>query len=316
MALQPTDRRTVLAASGIALSTVLAGCPGNVSIELDRKEDGNGTAADDDGNETVADNGGTTTPSAEDPAAVIDAYLAAAREEDTDALADAIHEDSAIHPSNFEGTDWEFDGSDERAYEYTNPRVIDDDPSIEDVRAFEGVAFWFESGELEEALADAEVEIVGVDLPSSVDEDQPDRWVLATEDDDWTVFWFGREDDPPENPEDAFEDEIVDEDGDVVDRVEWDIDVENELADPREESFDYAKVVLTDSPGMAAEKIVIESTIADGQFAFHGRDEDEMGTGWSGSWANVQLEPEGDQIVVTAVQPDTEEIVHRVHYEP
>lgn len=116
-------------------------------------------------------------------------------------------------------------------------------------------------------------------------------------------------DDAPDDPEDAFEDPIVDENGDVVEEVDWEFDQET---GGQASDVEWARVVLTDSPGVEADTVRVESTIAEWEFELSG----EGRNGWAGSWVNVGLHPDGDQVVVTIVDDGSEEVVHRVHYDP
>lgn len=70
--------------------------------------------------------------------------------------------------------------------------------------------------------------------------------------------------------------------------------------------------MLTDSAAIDAETVRIESTIEGWETEFYG----EGSNAWTSAYANVALHPDGDQIVVTAITIDTEEIVHREHYDP
>lgn len=128
-------------------------------------------------------------------------------------------------------------------------------------------------------------------------------------DSDDTADGSAGDDATPDDPEDAFEDPIVDEDGDVVEEVDWEFDQE---AGGQASDVEWARVVLTDSPGVEADTVRVESTIAEWEFELSG----EGRNGWAGSWVNVGLHPDGDQVVVTIVDDGSEEVVHRVHYDP
>ena len=69
---------------------------------------------------------------------------------------------------------------------------------------------------------------------------------------------------------------------------------------------------LTEDPGIEADIVRIESTISGAEFSFSS----DSTSGWAGSWANVNLNSTGDQIVVTVITDEDVTVVHRVHYDP
>lgn len=291
-------------------TAALAGCLGDVdTIVGDENGSNDGTESDDDGSEedekSEGDNGSNSDT---EVVAAVDAYFEAAAAEDTDALAEIVHSSSPLHPSGWEEDGWEFSGGEEiDAYDTD---VVTTDGSIEAIRELESAEFWFQETDLEDEIGDADIALVDVDGDGS-DADEPERWVLVTEDDEWRVFFRGVVDDTPEDPEEAFEEPIEDEDNDVVADIDWDFEQEGGT-----DETEWARVDLTDSPGIEAETVRIESTIAGTELEFYTESDGEMSTTWAGSWGAVELNPDGDQIVVTAIRDGTEEIVHREHYLP
>jgi len=266
-----------------------------------------------DGDETNDDE--SESESEPTPEEVVTTYLEAAQDEDTEAMTDVVHSASPLREL-LSDPEWEFESGDSADLDALETETVTDDGSVDDVRELEGAAFWFEDGDLEDELGDAEIAVVRVELEGEEPTSQTGVYALATEDDAWKVFWVGGEDETPENPQEAFEPEIIDTEDDVVERIEWGVDAVDAPEGSDVETGYYARVYLTDSPGLEADLIRIESTVAGSQFEFYGGDEDEASTSWAGSWANVRLDADGDQIVVTAVSGDDETVVHREHYEP
>lgn len=299
------NRRTYLVSSGIGVSAFLAGCLDEFTVD-----DGDGSD-DDNGDEDR----GTDDADEPGPETAIDTYLEAAADEDVDALAEAVHSASPLRELiEAEGEpDDDVDPDDLAALSREESEVVVEDAGVEDLLNFEGGALFFEEDELEELLAEEEAVVIETTItPEHVVD--ADRWAVVTDDGEWRVFWTGEDDEPPENSEEAFDEPIADEDGDVVAEIDYDVDPVDDPDDSDGPVWggEWAQVVLTDSPGIEADAVRIESTIAGSEFETYG---EEPGA-WSGSWANVQLNPTGDQIVVTAVQDDTETVVHREHYEP
>lgn len=284
-----------------------AGCLGDRATSAD---DGNGSndgeESHDDGSEEDSGSNSDT-----DAVAVVDAYFEAAAAEDTDALADIIHSSSPLHPTSWEEDGWEFSGGgDTEAYD---TEVVTTDGSTEQILELESAEFWFQETDLEETIGGADIALVDVNSDGS-DADDPERWVLVMADDEWQVFFRGVVDDTPEDPEEAFEEPIEDEANDVVAEIDWEF--EQAGAGGQTDDTEWARVVLTDSPGIEADTVRIESTIAGTELEFYTERTGEMSTTWADSWGAVELNPDGDQIVVTAIHDGTEEIVHREHYLP
>jgi len=278
------------------VTTLLAGCS-EVESQLSGGDGGN-----DDGDGTDR----------ERYRAVVEDFLDAAAAEDTDALADVLHAASPLHPDHWDDEDWEFQGDEYEDAGSVEVGDVTDDATVADVYGLEAVDFWFDSeSHLEDELGSADLALADVDV-EGFDVEEQDVWVFATADEEWRLFFVTTEDDTPEDPEEAFEEPIRDEDHDVVAAVDWDYEQEDAPDDG-----EWARVELTDSPGVEADAVRIESTIAGSETEFYTPDDAEGSSpSWPGSWASVRLNPDGDQIVVTAVDDGEETIVHRVHYEP
>lgn len=294
---------TGLGASGVA---AFAGCLGDRATSAD---DGNGSndGADSNDDGSAEDNGNSDA----DAVAAVDAYFEAAAAEDTDALADIVHRSSPLHPTSWEEDGWEFSGGGDA--EAHDTEVVTTDGSTEQILELESAEFWFQETDLEETIGGAAIALVDVESDGS-DAGGPVRWVLVTEDDEWRVFFRGVVDDTPGDPEEAFEEPIEDEANDVVAEIDWEF--EQAGAGNQTDDTEWARVVLTDSPGNEADTVRIESTIAGTELEFYTESDGEMSTTWADNWGAVELNSDGDQIVVTAIHDGTEEIVHREHYLP
>ncbi|AGB33356.1 hypothetical protein C488_17396 [Natrinema pellirubrum DSM 15624] len=299
------ERRTYLVTAGIGTSSLLAGCLSD------------GPSDDEsDGDDEPDPDGGESEPESEpDYEQVIETYLEAAQAEDPDAMAAVVHSASPLQ-GILTDPEWEFESSGAADLDALETEVVTADGSVADVRGLEGAAFWFAQSDLEAEIDDAEIVLVRAELDDAAAGDSAGVYALVTEDEEWKIFWVESGDDSPENPEDAFEPEIIDTDEDVVERIEWGVDAVDAPEGSDVETGYYARVHLTDSPGREADLLRIESTIAGSTFEFYGESKDEPSTSWAGTWTNVRLNTDGDQIVVTAVRGDTETVVHREHYEP
>jgi hypothetical protein len=291
-----SSRRTVLLTAGGALASALAGC-----ADVASKLPGDG---DDSTEAKLRDR--------------IEDYLEAIEAEDADALAGIVHPSSPMHPDYWDDdADWEFqgysseDGATDVDYEID---AVQTDATVEDVRTLEYADFWFEGDELETILDGEDVAIVELDA-EVLEANGQDHWVFATAKGEWRLFFATTDSSVPSDPEDAFAEPIHDEANAVVERIDWDYEPSSDGED-REQDTEWARVVLTDSPGIEAGTIRIESTIAGAVAEFYSETNGPVSSTWAGSWASIPLDPEGDQIVVSAVDDGEATIVHRVHYEP
>ncbi|QLK24808.1 hypothetical protein HYG81_11870 [Natrinema zhouii] len=301
------NRRTYVVSAGVGVSSLLAGCLSDASSDEN-------SGPDDSTNDNENDDGsdGETGPG---PNSAIDAYLDAAEAEDTDALLEVVHNSSPLY-ALYEDPEWEFESGEFDGRENIETELITEDGSVADILELEGASFWFDEGKLESEIGNEDIALVRAELADQEAADESGIWVLVTEDDEWTVFWVGGEDDTPDDPEAAFKDPIEDADNDVIDEIEWDVDP-NEASDGFDpETTDFARVHFTDSPGLEAETVRLESTIAGAEFELYNDESGGALSTWADSWVTVQFDPNGDQIVVTAIEDGTETIVHREHYEP
>ncbi|ELY76852.1 hypothetical protein C487_10137 [Natrinema pallidum DSM 3751] len=299
------SRRRVL--QGVAGMTVLttAGCLGE-TLTADDSSSGDGESTSADG----GTDGDESTALEDELRPLIDDYLDAAAAEDTETIATLTHGSSPLHPAGWEDTGWEFQGD---AYDdidgYEIERVIET-AAVEDVSDLATADFWFEDDELATAVGSNDIAIVEV-ASNDLAAEELDVWVFVTEDEAWKVFLIGTEDETPEDPTEAFEEPIEDAENDVVAGIDWEFDQDN-----LGEETEWARVHLTDSPGVDADTVRIESTIAGTEIEFYNDENGDLSSTWAGASGTVELNPDGDQIVVTAIDGDDERIVHRQHYEP
>ncbi|ELY82106.1 hypothetical protein [Natrinema gari] len=300
------SRRRVL--QGGAVTTVLttAGCLGETLTAGDSSSgDGEPTSADGD----ITD--GDESAALEDELRpLIDDYLDAAAAEDTETIATLTHGSSPLHPADWEEAGWEFQGD---AYEnidgYEIERVIEN-AAVEDASDLTTVDLWFEDDEFAKAVGSNDIAIVEV-ASDELTAEELDVWVFVTEGEAWKVFLIGTEDETPEDPTEVFKEPIEDAENDVVAKIDWEFDQAN-----LGEETEWARVHLTDSPGVDADTVRIESTIAGTEIEFYNDENGELSSTWAGASGTVELNPDGDQIVVTAIDGDDERVVHRQHYEP
>ena len=303
-------RRTYLSLAGALGVTGLSGC-----LTIDDGGSGDpGTASPDPSNtesptptESPTDSP-TATPAADDPVAAIEAYFAAVADSDADALRKVVHDESPF-VDTIEAGKVTFPET-APAFDPDAAETVASDPAAADVREFQAAGFVFDDGALESAFADrAGLLVEAASEPTNLS--MGETWVLLRESGEWRVFWVGTRPDIPDDPSEVFDPEIIDSEHDVVEEVDWEYDQDTDGA---VSNVEWAQVVMTDTPGIEAETIRVASTIEGWETELSGGD-DEPG-GWAGTWANVALHEDGDQIVVTAISGETETVVHRVHYEP
>ncbi len=289
------NRRTYLVTAGAAVPSLLAGC---ISGSTDMTgNDGTETTTDENdstSSTTTTDTDGSGGDGTGDPTEVIDAYLAAAKNDDLDAMRDIVHSSSPMQNALAQDKVM-FNISEGRTRGETE--IVTKNGSVADIFKLKYASVQFDNSDLRNDIGDSDISLVTVELKKSGSDPKTNTWVLVTEGGEWRVFWVGEKNEVPENPETVFEEPIEDENASVVEEITY--------GDPREHT---ATVSLTDSPGIEANKIRVEATVSGYQAEFTGS--------WSGSWAVVTLNPTGDQIVVTAIQNGTEEVVHREHYKP
>lgn len=301
-------RRTYLHLAGALGVTSLSGClttdngssgdPGTVSPEPSEPESPTETDSPTETTETEID----------DPVATIEAYFEAVSAGDADALRETVHDESPFVPTIDAGK-VKFPDS-PPVFDPDTAETVKTDPTPAGIREFKAAGFVFDDGELDNAFADRSgVLVEAASEPTNLSMGQ--TWVLLRESGEWRVFWVGTRPDVPDDPSEVFDPEIVDTEHDVVAEVDWEYDQDTDGA---VSNVEWAQVVMTDTPGIEAEAIRVESSIEGWKTELSGGN-DEPG-GWAGTGANIALHEDGDQIVVTAISDGTETVVHRVHYEP
>jgi len=327
----PVTRRRALQV-GLLGSLSLAGCLDDDSSsdttddtepEADSADDDDETAATDDDTADADqeesagddDDGHDDEPETEavpdgDPEDVIYAYFMAAVDEDIDRMSELSHSLNPLDPAAWVEDGWEFrGGGEEEDIEDVETDVRTEDATLEEFFELEGTEFWFEEDDLEDALGGAGLALIEVTADDPTEDDMV--WVMAPEDGAWRYLFAAAIDDTPDDPEEAFEEPIEDEDDDVVVEVDW--EHESDMSD-----IPQAAVVLTDERGIEANRIEVESTIEGASSGAFDQDDDEFEANWEGITLYVPYNEDGDQIVVTAINEaeDESEIVHREHYEP
>lgn len=313
-------RRRLLVGGATAVSLAVAGCLDDTAdtdeSETDDEPETDTTADDDDGENEAdeaddADDDGDETATEAEVREVVDSYLEAAAADDLDTIDELSHSLNPLNPAAWVEDGWEFQGGDDEDVGEYDLEVVVEDGTVDDVLEIEGAEFWFAEVDLEDELGDEEIAVVEIDGDEPAD--GTGRWALATEDDEWRVLMQGEVDDTPDDPEEAFEEEIIDENEDVVEEVDW--AYEQDGADGEDDllgDVEWAQVAFTDEPGLEADTVRVESTIEGASSEVYG---DEPGD-WANSWLTITFHPDGDQLVVTAIDGDDETVVHRERYEP
>ncbi|WP_256300715.1 hypothetical protein [Haloarchaeobius salinus] len=295
-------RRRFLGGGVAAAALSLAGCLDDTLA---------GAHTDDDETENTEQ---TTTNPTDSLRNVIGEYIDAAAAGDMDALAAVTHGESLLHPDQWSDTDWEFDTELYRAVDDFELQQVTRDVSIEFLLEFHAVDVWFDEEQLGTRIGPADIAVV--DLGSDpLTEAERDSWILVTEDGEWRVFFVGDGRRATEDPRASFEPEILDTEGDVVDTVTWDVEPGSTAGEAAAGRI-RVRVALTDSPGVDADTVRIETTVADTELEFYTEKDGAITTSWAGNTGTIGANATGDQLVVTAVDGETETVVHREHYEP
>jgi len=239
------------------------------------------------------------------------AFLQAAVDEDIEQISDISHSRNPIDPAEWVEDGWEFSGGgNEEEIEDIEMEVVDDDATVADLFESAGAEFWFEEDELTETLEGSDMALVEVGGEDPTEDNVV--WMMATEDGDWRYLFAAPVDETPDDPEEAFEEPIEDENDDVVVAIDWEHDSSTN-------DVPQAAVVMTDERGVDANRIRVESTIEGASAEVYDRDDNEFTATWdSGQTLFIQYDTDGDQIVVTAINEDEDEseVVHREQYEP
>ncbi|AFZ73903.1 hypothetical protein [Natronobacterium gregoryi] len=245
------SRRHTLQA-GVVTAVSLSGCLGDgFSVGDDTADSGDG-AAEEPTDDADSDEEDDASPD-DDPLATVYAYLEAAVDEDLERMSELSHSDNPVDPAAWVEEGWEFrGGGDEEALEAVEMEVVDDDATLEDVFELEGAAFWFDEEELAETLEGEDVATVEIVAEEPTEDDMV--WLLATEDGDWRYLFAAEIDDTPDDPEEAFDEQIEDEDDDVVVEIDWEYDSPTS-------DVPQAAVEITEERGVEANRIEIDTTI-------------------------------------------------------
>lgn len=322
-------RRTCLVGTGTVLSALLAGCTEQLSgddssddssegDEDPEEEDTDGDSGDDERDSddqqdegSEQDGDGEDDPDdekrvevvADSPRAAIESYIAASSAEDEDAIAEVMHSETPLNPDNLEDFGFNFEPFDAVDPEEIELLATESDVPAGQILDLEQAGFWFEDADLEEMVGDT-VTLVTVETGHDEIDRELDTWVLSREDEQWRVFHIDTEEIPELDLEDVREPEILDEDNEVVESVEWDVEP---YVDDFEPDGPLVDVQLVGSPERAVDAIRIETAIAGGNLEFP----DHLSGGGA-----IEFDPDGDQLEVIVVEDGEETVVHREHYVP
>lgn len=302
------NRRTYVLAAGTSVSALLAGCTTGEDDETDENDE-NGDRNGDADVGSGSDESDELEAETED---VIDAYVEASNAEDEDAIGEVMHSSNPLHPAELGGLGFSFEPFD--AVDPDDVEIVEvKEASADDVFELENAELWFEEDDLEAEIGDEEVLLAYTETGDAEIDRETDTWVLVTEDDEWHVFFVGTEDSTLEDPEELFEEPIEDEDEDVVATVEWDVDP---VMDDFEVDGKLVEVQLTESRGIEADTVRIETTVHGGNMEFYDDEDGDIEVTWEGTSGQIEFDPDGDQLEVIAVDDGDEQVVHREHYEP
>ena len=290
------ERRSYLAVVGAVTTAGLAGCIGELGTSDGGDSDDSGSG-DDTGN-AAAGNG----PQADEHGAVeaAEAYMQAAADEDLEAMSDVTHTDHPFDPVEMaaeaeedENMTFEMGAVDDYAVE-----LADEAYDTDEIRDHPYAEFWFQDIDLDEVLAGEEAVLVEAENETTEDGEtvtESETFIMLTEDDEWRVFFVYEE--PPEIPDG----EPVDE-PDPVDDVTFDADDEMVSID-------------IDQSAEIDELIVYSSSLeADG--SVYRPDDHDSDDPFPMSRYGTGFDPDGDEIVITAIADGEELVVHRETYEP
>jgi hypothetical protein len=295
-------RRQYIAAVGTAGASLLAGCTGN--DDSDDGGDGTDTPRPDNSdtptetpNRSATPDGGGDTEGG--PLAVLDSYIEAAREEDFDALGDAMHSRHPFNPDNLSESEMENASFEFGSYENYERELVDDEFSTDDIEEMPTIGRWFE--QMDVTLADvldgekaalAEVTYETTEDGSTVE--KTEQLTLLTEDGEWQVFF------PYQEPVEVPQGEPVDDDQyRVVDGVEFDT------------ASERATVNVSGVGDIEAKELVVYSASLKKNSKAWSQEAETLP---SLNYLVTPFDPEGDEIVVTIRFEDREIVVHRESY--
>lgn len=298
-------RRQFIGALGTVGAAAVAGCvgddgdetddPGN-NADNDPSNTDNGTKSGTDGETGSGANGETSSTSGEQstseskddesrppgpngsPTETVEGFLAAVAEDDVETALDFLHQDHPFHNMNSEETvNDDFGGAE---YENLETEVVNENATLEAVfSSIEGAEFFLREEIVSDVLDDSESVIVEATATVGEGQSTSFRSVVVASDDEWQILWQGR----PAEPAPEFD--VV-----VVDEVVFDTET------------DQARVEFVESP--VAETVTVESTIA-------GTSTEALETTDS---LTVDLDPSGDEVVVTATADGESATVYRAQY--
>lgn len=290
-------RRRYLTGAGGAALAALAGC-------LD--ELGNG------------DENGDQEPHG--AVAAVEAYVEAGREGDEERMSELAYDDSPVDPEWAErmleesDDEWELqDEDDELTVEDVEIDLLEEDVDLAAVDHVQHLEFWLEDDALELIDGDGtalvrttwtDTDPDGFGVPDELEEEN--HWVLYTEDDEWRILWQGE----PHGTPDDFEDPVADEDGRLVESIEYDVqEVDEEFAEFHDgDEIHMAEVSMVDDPDPDIDGARVESTVALGHTG--------MVPVGGGSMFSAEVDPDGDELTVYGIVDGEAEVVHRERYEP
>ncbi|MFD1647591.1 hypothetical protein [Haloarchaeobius litoreus] len=298
---RPTaSRRRFLAGGAATVTAALAGCLDD-SLDV--------------GDETG--DGPTTTPTFRETArGLVGEYIDDAAAEDMDALSAVVHSASVLDPDRWDGTDWEFDGSVYKAVDGFELEDVTTDVSVELLFEYPGIGIWFDRDELGTRIGSEDIAVVDVGA-EPLTADQKDSWILATDDGEWRVFFVSSEARSTGSARESFEPPVVDEAHDVVESVTWDVERGSRASGTGAANERIGvRVALTETPGVEADTVRIETAVADAELEFYTEQDGPVSTSWAGNTGTIEAAAAGDRLVVTAVDGTEETVVHREHYRP
>ncbi|ELY78936.1 hypothetical protein [Natrinema pallidum] len=282
-------RRHYLAAAGLVGTAGLAGCLDESPLAS------TGGIADepDDNDEDDATDERTIEATPDGPEATARAFLRAVDAGDGDAFAALVHGSSSLHPDNFDATT-DGEGTDRPGLdiESFDTELDDTGLTVADLRAIPGAKLFVED-DLATVVEGSDTALVSAtmepgDTAGEAFEDEVEI-VLVTENGEWTILWWlpARSD-----PDEIRDDSIIDEEGRVVDAVSFDTSGARHRA----------RVEFADAPDV--DVVTVESTV----FGASATMDDPSAT----DTATITLDPNGDELVVSATIDGTTEVVHRV----
>ncbi|ELY41870.1 hypothetical protein [Natronorubrum tibetense] len=301
------ERRSYLAAVGTVTAAGFAGCVSELGADDGGNGDDDDGGNDDDGNEDETGNGNEENGAQDDEhgaVEAVEAYMAAAADEDLEAMADAMHTHHPFDPAEMaaeaeddEDTTFEMDDVGEYTVE-----LADEAYETDEIHDLPYAEFWFQDIDLDDVLEGEDAALVTVETETTIAGEtvtESETLIALTEDGEWRVFLPYEE--STELPD---SDPVDDETYRVVDELEFDADDE------------MVRVTLIDSIDSSIEEIVAYSeSQGRGSSVYEPEDSDDDYT-IPATWFSSPFDPDGDEIVVTVIVDGEELVVHRETYQP